>query len=115
MPIVRPLMARTGTMHQLVEVMKAKRGDHSVRIHATGTVQPEENGRVLRAPVTNRPGLATEVVRALDGAGLTVDDIAVHQPSLDDVFLALTGHRAEADPSDADADPSDQLLEEVPA
>jgi hypothetical protein len=52
-------------------------------------------------------------VRALDAAGLTVDDIAVHQPSLDDVFLALTGHKAED--TDADADPSDLLLEEVPA
>jgi hypothetical protein len=32
------------------------------------------------------------VVRALDDAGITVDDVEVHQPSLDDVFFALTGH-----------------------
>ena len=38
-----------------------------------------------------RPGLATTVVRALDEAGVTVDDVEVHQPSLDDVFFALTG------------------------
>lgn len=84
---------------------------------AAGAVLVEEDGRALRAPVANRPGLATEVVRALDGAGLTVDDIAVHQPSLDDVFLALTGHRAEAedDVSDTESDPDDLLLEEVPA
>ena len=36
-------------------------------------------------------GLATEVVRALDAAGVKVSDIAVRSASLDDVFLTLTG------------------------
>ncbi len=40
-------------------------------------------------------GLATTVVRALDRAGIAVDDVEVHQPSLDDVFFALTGHPTE--------------------
>ena len=38
-------------------------------------------------------------MRALDDAGVTVDDVQVHQPSLDDVFFALTGHAVE--PEDA--------------
>ena len=38
------------------------------------------------------PGLGTEAVRALDRAGILVDDVAVLQPSLDDVFFELTGH-----------------------
>ena len=42
-------------------------------------------------------GLATTVVRALDQAGIAVDDVEVHQPSLDDVFFALTGHPTEPD------------------
>jgi len=33
----------------------------------------------------------TAAVRVLDRAGILVDDVQVHQPSLDDVFLALTG------------------------
>ena len=37
------------------------------------------------------------VVRALDSAGLSVDDVEVHQPSLDDVFFALTGRPAESE------------------
>ena len=37
-------------------------------------------------------------MRALDEAGITVDDVEVHQPSLDDVFFALTGH-ATAEPT----------------
>jgi oleandomycin transport system ATP-binding protein len=42
-------------------------------------------------------GLATDVVRALDAAGVKVTDIAVRGASLDDVFLTLTGHMAEED------------------
>ena len=58
----------------------------------SGTVHVSHDGRRLRAPVRSGAGLATTVVRALDGAGIAVDDVEVHQPSLDDVFFALTGH-----------------------
>jgi hypothetical protein len=48
--------------------------------------------------VSATDGLATEVVRALDGAGIKVNDIAVRGASLDDVFLTLTGRMAEETP-----------------
>jgi ABC-2 type transport system ATP-binding protein len=51
--------------------------------------------RLIEAPVIASDGLATEVVRALDAAGVKVTEIAVRSASLDDVFLTLTGHRAE--------------------
>ncbi|MGD0285678.1 MAG: ATP-binding cassette domain-containing protein [Acidimicrobiales bacterium] len=57
-----------------------------------GAIQVSHDGRRLRAPVRSGDGLATTIVRALDEAGITVDDVALHQPSLDDVFFALTGH-----------------------
>lgn len=57
-----------------------------------GDVHVSHDGRRLRAPVRSGVGLATSVVRTLDQAGITVDDVEVHQPSLDDVFFALTGH-----------------------
>jgi ABC-2 type transport system ATP-binding protein len=60
-----------------------------------GRVQVSADGRVLDAAVDNSPGLATTVVRALDAAGVLVDNIEVRQPSLDDVFFSLTGHPAE--------------------
>jgi hypothetical protein len=41
------------------------------------------------------PGLTTQVVRALDVAGVAVDDVIIHRASLDDVFFALTGHATE--------------------
>ena len=47
--------------------------------------------RHLGAAVNGDRGLATTVVRALDAAEITVEDVQVHPPSLDDVFLALTG------------------------
>jgi daunorubicin resistance ABC transporter ATP-binding subunit len=58
----------------------------------SGPVDTSHDGRRLRAPVRSAGGFATTVVRALDSAGVMVDDVDVHQPSLDDVFFALTGH-----------------------
>ena len=57
-----------------------------------------DDGRQLDAAVDNSPGLATIVVRALDAAGILVDNIEVRPPSLDDVFFSLTGHTATIDP-----------------
>ena len=57
-----------------------------------GPINTSQDGRRLRAPVRSSAGLATTIVRALDSAGVTVDDVEVHQPSLDDVFFSLTGH-----------------------
>ena len=62
---------------------------------ATTPVIPTGAGRLIEAPVIASDGLATEVVRALDAAGVKVSEIAVRSASLDDVFLTLTGHVAE--------------------
>jgi ABC-2 type transport system ATP-binding protein len=64
----------------------------------SGPVHESHDGRRLRASVASAGGLATTVVRALDDAGITVDDVQVHQPSLDDVFFALTGHPTASSP-----------------
>ena len=49
-------------------------------------------GRTAPAGAGNgHTGLATTVVRALDAADVTVEDVQVSPPSLDDVFFALTG------------------------
>ncbi|MGD0199091.1 MAG: ATP-binding cassette domain-containing protein [Solirubrobacteraceae bacterium] len=78
-----------------------------------GEIIASHDGRRLRAPVQSAPGFATTIVRALDEAGVKVDDIDVHQPSLDDVFFALTGHATADAQADTDADPeqSDPDLE----
>jgi ABC-2 type transport system ATP-binding protein len=79
----------------------------------TGDVHVSHEGLRLRAPVSSGSGLATAVVRALDDAGVTVDDVEVHQPSLDDVFFALTGQLTDdsLDQSDADTETAEFELE----
>jgi ABC-2 type transport system ATP-binding protein len=75
-----------------------------------------DDGLKVSAAVLNKAGLATTVVRALDAAGIQVDDFEVRQPSLDDVFFALTGKPTTDSPA-TDAPPSDtpvDALEEVP-
>ena len=74
---------------------------------ADGPVVVETDGRNVHLPVRTQPGLATTVVRALDAAGMTVDDIEIRRPSLDDVFFSLTGRPATDDPPDDDTDAID--------
>jgi ABC-2 type transport system ATP-binding protein len=49
----------------------------------------------VRAPVRSRRGAIAEAVRRLDGAGVGIQDIALRRPTLDDVFITLTGRSAE--------------------
>jgi daunorubicin resistance ABC transporter ATP-binding subunit len=53
------------------------------------TIDPDD-GRVV-IPVTDGAAILPDVAARLAGAGLRVSDLAVRRPSLDDVFLALTG------------------------
>ena len=61
-----------------------------------------EDGSV-RVPVSQRRGTIADAVRCLDDAGIAIDDIAVSTPTLDDVFLTLTGHAAEEAVEEAEA------------
>ena len=58
---------------------------------------------ILQLPLRERRGAIAEAVRRLDEAGVGIDDIAVRRPTLDDVFLRLTGHAAEEEGEEADA------------
>ncbi len=58
---------------------------------------PQIEGSSVRLPVERGSGAIMEAVRRLDEANLVVDDVAVRRPTLDDVFLSLTGHEAEAE------------------
>ena len=64
-----------------------------------------EHGRIS-VPVHHGAGTLAEVVRRIDGAGLEVAELSLHRPSLDDVFLTLTGRRAEADPDGTTSSPA---------
>ncbi len=74
---------------------------------AVGDVQMDERSRVVVAPITGGARVFTQALRAIDDAGIAVHDVGLRRPTLDDVFLTLTGHAAEPDaggPSPADTD-----------
>ena len=60
-----------------------------------GPVQIDEARRHLSVPVEVASGLISRVVLALAERGVRLDEAALHRPTLDDVFLTLTGHAAE--------------------
>ena len=56
--------------------------------------ETDPDRRQITAPVGDRVSALTEVVLALGEAGVAAEDIGLRRPTLDDVFLRLTGHRA---------------------
>ncbi|MFE1232585.1 ATP-binding cassette domain-containing protein [Streptomyces sp. NPDC058745] len=58
-------------------------------------VSVEHHIRRLTVPVSGGAKLLAEVIRELDTRGVEIDDIGLRRPTLDDVFISLTGHAAE--------------------
>ena len=63
--------------------------------------RPAVDDGTVRVGVRRRTGAIAEAVRRLDDVDVGIDDIALRRPTLDDVFLALTGHAAEEAPAEA--------------
>ena len=66
-----------------------------------GQVQVDEQTRRLTAAVSGGVDSLRQVLGQLDDRGIAVVDVGLRRPTLDDVFLALTGHAAEADAAPA--------------
>ncbi|HEV8164426.1 MAG TPA: ATP-binding cassette domain-containing protein [Actinomycetota bacterium] len=76
---------------------RAAAGTAAEAIAGLGSGAPQvvsETGEVS-LPVAEGASILVEVVRRLDAAGVGISDLALRRPTLDDVFLALTGHAAE--------------------
>ena len=69
--------------------------------------ETDAENRRASVPVTDRVRTLTEAVRGLDEAGIEAEDIALRRPTLDEVFLQLTGRRADAT--------ADEITEEAAA
>jgi ABC-2 type transport system ATP-binding protein len=69
--------------------------------------QPAVTDGTVRVTLTLRSGAIAEAVRRLDDASIGIHDIGIETPTLDDVFLRLTGHRAEAE-ADAEGEKEEQ-------
>ncbi|MFI6287088.1 ATP-binding cassette domain-containing protein [Streptomyces sp. NPDC051018] len=70
-----------------------------------GEVAVENHTRKLTVPVTGGAKLLAEVIRDLDTRGVEIDDIGLRRPTLDDVFISLTGHAAEIAPEESEDAP----------
>ncbi len=62
--------------------------------------EPVVDNATVELTVENGPAVGAEVLRALDAAQIPVSGLALREPSLDDVFLSLTGHKTEAETDD---------------
>lgn len=82
-------------------VIEVAFADQRVAAEALPTVRrvvagAEADGVTVHGPVSGGAARAVEVVRALDAVGLSPTGLTVREPSLDDVFLQLTGHTTTA-------------------
>jgi ABC-2 type transport system ATP-binding protein len=66
-----------------------------------GSDRPAIDGRRICLPVATGPKALMEAVRRLDEMEIELHDVGLRRPTLDDVFLALTGHAAEDNPTEA--------------
>jgi ABC-2 type transport system ATP-binding protein len=81
-----------------VEVKLAHQAEVPAAVQALeemGDEPPQPDGDLVRVTVRERTGAVMDAALRLNRAGVRVADIAVRRPTLDDVFLSLTGHAAE--------------------
>jgi len=86
----------------LIQLRVADRAQTALAAKLLGTLGGDgkvrstpETGEVS-IPVVGGPSMLAEVVRRLDAGGIALSDLALTQPTLDDVFLSLTGRTVEA-------------------
>jgi len=90
------LKRRIGGEFLDIELARKKDVEAVIRALAPLTAgEPTAHGNTLTVPVTSGAGVVVEAVRRLDKANVKVVDLIVRRPTLDDVFMTLTGRRAE--------------------
>lgn len=78
---------------------------------SVGDIHIEE--RSLTAPISGGAQTLTEALRSLDSEGVELADVGLRKPTLDDVFLSLTGHMAEQGSQDTSDHEQTKALKEV--
>jgi ABC-2 type transport system ATP-binding protein len=98
--------------HGTSEQLKDQIGGDRIEIHVTDSSRIADAVRAVRsvstgeplvedsrvsAPVTGGSTVLVNAIRVLDADGIEVSDLVLRRPTLDDVFMSLTGHAAEAE------------------
>ncbi|MCA1725985.1 MAG: ATP-binding cassette domain-containing protein [Thermomicrobia bacterium] len=94
------LKAQVGGERLSVTVARGSDFDTAARTlapYGDGGMHADPDSRTILVPVTNGAQLLANAVRDLDAVGVHLDDLGLRRPTLDDVFLTLTGHGAEAE------------------
>jgi ABC-2 type transport system ATP-binding protein len=100
----RELKGLVGGERLDIHLCDEQRGDEAVAALASiASDRPFLEDGSVRVPVAERRGTIADAVRRLDDAGIAIDDISVSSPTLDDVFLNLTGHAAEHEGDEVEA------------
>lgn len=104
---------------QILQVLPTDPNDSAtvsrILTEVAGTAPARDaNTGLLTLPAPD-PALLAALVRSLEQAGIRTDDIGLRLPSLDDVFLALTGHRAEPPHDENDRDQTPDTAERTAA
>jgi ABC-2 type transport system ATP-binding protein len=80
------------TVHDLADVARAR---EVLARFVTGDISTGTDDRTLVGPVVNAAKTLQAVLKALADSGIDLNDAGMRRPTLDDVFLQLTGHKAE--------------------
>lgn len=94
---------------QVLEVRPMAAADQVTVTRVVGEligVRPEAGDGLVSVPITD-PGVMPAIVRRLDDAGVSISELSLRKSSLDEVFLALTGHRADPDTDGQTGDTTD--------
>ena len=83
---VKMKLVDPGKTAQAVELLRELSKDRITSVSATGAIS---------IPADGGPSILSDVVRRLDAGGIQLAELGLTQPTLDDVFLAITGHAAE--------------------
>jgi ABC-2 type transport system ATP-binding protein len=106
------LKARTGGARLETRIAAGADLSAAARIlasFASGSPSIDTVERLVVIPIVESSGLITRISAALDAEGIAIDNVELTRPTLDDVFLQITGHAAE------DAGVNDPAEQAVPA
>jgi ABC-2 type transport system ATP-binding protein len=86
----------------MADIDSARRAADALR--DTRGLNPTVDGTMVELNVDDGPGVVSEALRVLQDFDLAPATLALREPSLDDVFLTLTGHRTDSDAAPPDDD-----------